>query len=425
MTEKTSEFEKISNLACKQDYLIFDPKLNIGDLVKGSLAEIGVSSDKIHIEKNEKDFVTTLKKVTPSYIICYTDPLDKEVFSFIDEHKKIIPDSFARNFAIFSDSKSIFTLAQALEEEIDSYFVPPYTKEKITSKILQGIKSKRFPSEYKVVLSDVSNKIKEQDYTKAKSMASLALSLHPRPSMAYFHLAKIEMNQGNLDEAISLTISGLKFNKEHYKCLMMLHDLYYRKGNFDSSYRVLKKIFEIFPLSMIRIFDFFKLSIRNGDFAQLKSYCRDILGRNDENILLVRFCTSGLAICALNELNSDNEVSGTEILTEALKYSQNDPKILRNLYKVFMNFGLQVKSEEVFAKFKNEDKSTLEWEVCKYLREIHSSKPVDMIIPECSQRFELIQFDEDCITHLSARSEKEASSEMRSLLNETLERFNI
>ena len=124
-------------------------------------------------------------------------------------------------------------------------------------------------------------------------------------------------------------------------------------------------------------------------------------------------------------LNNDNEIIGTETLVEAMKYSQNDPKVLRNLYKVFINFGLQSKSEEVFSKFKNEDKNSLEWEVCKYLREIHSSKPVDMIISECSDRFELIQFDEDCITHLTTRSEKEGSEEMRSLLNDTLERFNL
>ena len=302
MTEKNSELKKITKLACEQKYLIFDPKSNIGDIVNASLSTIGVNLENVHIVKDEKSFLATLKRISPSYIIFYTDPKDKEVFSFIDEHKKKIPDSFARNFAIFSDSKSIFTLAQALEEEIDSYFVPPYTKEKVTNKILQGIKSKRFPTEYKVILSDVNNKILDKKYAKAKAMASLALALHPRPSMAYYYLAKIEMQQGNLDEAIALVISGLKFNKEHYKCLMILHDLYYRKGNFDSSYRVLKKIFESFPLSMVRIFDFFKLSIRSGDFNELKRYCRDILGRNDESILLVRFCTSGLAICGLNLL---------------------------------------------------------------------------------------------------------------------------
>lgn len=425
MTEINSEIEKIIKLASEQDYLIFDPKSNIKDIVTTSLNSINVPTKNIYITQTEKDFITLLKEISPSYIICYTDPKDKEVFSFIDEHKKVIPDSFSRNCSIFSDSKSIFTLAQALEEEIDSYFVPPYNEKKVADKILQGIKSKRFPTEYRVILSDVNKKIIAKEYTSAKSMASLALALHPRPSMAYFYLAKSEMVQGNLDEAISLAISGLKFNKEHYKCLMILHDLYYRKGNFDSSYRVLKKIFESFPLSMIRIIDFFKLSIQSGDFDELKKYCRDILGRNDENIMIIRFCTSGLAICALSELKKDNEVLGTEILLEALKYSQNDPKILRNIYKVFINFGLQVKSEEVFAKFKNEDKETLEWEVCKYLREIHSSKPVDMIIPECQDRFEVIQFDEDCITHLTGRSQKEASPEMQTLLDQTLERFNI
>jgi tetratricopeptide (TPR) repeat protein len=422
MTETTSDIEEIAR---QQTYLIFDPNLNIKEVVIGSLKAINIQQSNIHFSKTKNQFLTMLKEVCPSFIICYTDPKSKEVFDFIDEHKKIIPDHFSRNFIIFSESKSIFTLAQALEEEIDSYFVPPYAEDKIANRILNCIKSKRFPTEYRVLLNDVNNKIANKEFSSATLMGTLAIKLHPRPSLAYYYLAKSKMIQDNLDDAIKLSIQGLKFNKEHYKCLMILHDLYYLKGNFDSSYRVLKKIFDSFPLSMIRIFDFFKLSIQRGDFKELRSYCRDILGRNDENILLVRFCTSGLAICAINELSKQNEIEATEQLMEALKYSQNDAKILRNLYKCFINYGLQNKSEEVFSKFKDKDKESLEWEVCKYLREIHSSKPVEMIINESEERFKIIEFDEDCITHLTKRAKKEADEESLALLNKTIQRFHL
>ncbi|OUR93587.1 hypothetical protein A9Q84_19150 [Halobacteriovorax marinus] len=419
------EIQSLYKAAADLQYLVFDPFNNIHSNVEESLESLGVAKENIFVCSTQKEAISVLRQHKTAFIISYIEPKNKAVFDILDEHQKLIVDNFERYFLLFSENKSIFSFAQALEEDIDDYIVSPYTKDKLTNKILKSLKSKIYPTQYQIMLNEISNKTKSKDFSGAKTMAAIACGLHPRPSMVYYHLSKIENLQGKSSDAISLAIQGLKFNKQHYRCLVQLHELYFSIDDHDRAYRVLKKIFELFPLSMVRMFEIFRLAIVGEKFDELKKYCKEILSKEDENILLIRFCTSGLAICAIRSLAAKEESKASDLLKEALKFSKNDPKILRNLYKVNITHGLQISSEEVFAKFQNKDKECIEWEVCKYLREIHSSKPVGMIIEECEDRFKLVEFDEDCFSQLLKRSTREASVEHNSQLETILSKFNF
>ncbi len=405
-TQITELSTKISNLK----YLILDPKNTIKETTLNTLANLGVHEDNIFNASTIEESLKFLLTTRPSYLACFIEPNDKDIFKLIDEHKKLYPNNFDRFFLAFSHNKSIYTFAQALEEDIDDYIVEPYTQSKLLQKIQKTIKNKSFPTQYQFILNEIKAKIETKDYTGAKGLTTVACALHPRPSMVYYYNARINMLENNHDQAIKDAISGLKFNKEHYRCLMILHDLYFKTKNFDNAYKVLRKVFQTFPLSMLRIYDMFKLAIFSSEFEELEKYCTKILGEETVNMDIIRFCTAGLAICAYNSLKQDDEVIGVQHLNKALKYSQNDPKILRNIFKMFVQFGLYNNSESTYAKFSLEGQKTLEFKICAYLREIKTNKPIDMLIDEAPTRLEAIQFDSDCFFHLYKKVKKEATA---------------
>ncbi|OIQ16430.1 MAG: hypothetical protein BM556_14910 [Bacteriovorax sp. MedPE-SWde] len=407
-TQRAELNSKITNL----QYLILDPKEKIKSVTINTLTNLGVKEENIHSTKTIEESLTFLQKNKPSYLACFIETNDKEIFKLIDKHKSLIPNNFERFFLAFSLNKAIYTFAQALEEDIDDYIVEPYDQTKLLKKIEKTLINKTFPSQYKYILNEIKVKTESKDYAGAQAMAHVAQALHPRPSMVYYYLAKIQMSESNNQEAISLAIQGLRFNKDHYKCLLILHDLYFEEENYDKAYKVLKKVFKTFPLSMVRIYDMFRLAILSGKFVELEKYCTKILDDESNNIDIVRFCASGITVCALDTLKKGSEIEGVSLLTKALKYSQNDPKILRNIFKTFAKFELYNNSENTYAKFSVENEKTPEFRTCAYIREIQSNKPIEMIINEAATRLEGVEYDSDCIYHLHKKIKKEASTKM-------------
>ena len=322
-----------------------------------SFDNLGIQRERIQTTQSVDEVIENLKSQRPSFFICYVKPSDHDIFRLIDEHKKVIPNHLNRYFLSFSGNKSIFTFAQALEEEVDGYIVEPYTQTKVQNKIQNIVRNKNNPTAYQVVLGQIQAKLSEEDYSAAKQLCHSAMVLHPRPCMAFYLLAKIQMEEKENSEAIKTLLQGLKFNKNHYRCLLLLHDLYFSQSNFDKAYRVLKKVLETFPLSMARMFDVFRMGISMSKFDEIEGYCRKVLREEKNDLDIIRFCTSGLIVCAMQILDKKNENTGIALLKETLKYSKSDPKVLRNIFKCYLIFGLYKNADKILPIFKQDDRS--------------------------------------------------------------------
>jgi tetratricopeptide (TPR) repeat protein len=385
-----------------------DPDKKIAGAIKNSLDTLGIPETNISITKTHEETIKILHEIKPAYLACYFNPEDKNIFKILDEHKKIIPNPSERYCLAFSQTKAINTFAQALEEDIDDYIVEPYGQTKIVEKIQKVVKTKLNPTPYKFMLNKINNLILEGELKPAQVNCQNALVMHPRPSMVYYYLAQIKIAEKENTVATKYLIEGLKFNKEHYKCLMLLHELYYKQGNYDRAYKVLRKVLDRFPLSMNRMFDVFRLGIASGHFQEIEDYCRKIL-RNEENDLpVLRFCTAGLTVCSMFTLGK-NENKGIELLKETLKYSKSDPKILRNIYKCYLTFGLMKNAQNILTIFKKDHRSGLEFKSCIYLQEIHSTRPINLMVEEAKNRLTEVQFDQDCYDDLLKRTLKEGT----------------
>lgn len=411
MSDKGIVSKEVSNYLSQLKFLVLDPNGEIRSVAANTLNSLGISESQIYSAKTVDEGVTFLHTERPAYLVCFIKADDKEIFQLIDIHKKIYPRTYDRFFLAVANNKSIYTFAQALEEDIDDYIVEPYTQIKLLKKIEKTIMAKTNPSQYKYMINDVKEKVEAKDFSGAQAMANVAMALHPRPSMAFYYLSKIKMLQDDFTGAISEAIQGLRFNKDHYRCLLILHDLYFKTEDFEKAYKVLKKVFKTFPLSMVRIYDMFKLAIMSGSFKELERYCTNILDQEEDNIDIIRFCNAGITICAFNFLVKGDEVGGSSLLEKATKYSKNDPKILRNIFKAYNSFGLHGGSEDVYAKFPIETRESLEFKICAYLREINTNKPIQMMIDEAPVRLEGVHYDDDCFKHLHKRILKEGNKE--------------
>jgi tetratricopeptide (TPR) repeat protein len=391
-------------------FLILDPEKNIDKIVQNGLSTLGVNERSISTSTSLDETMNILQEKKPSCIACYFDPNDQEVFKILDEHKRLIPNSFERYFLAFSKTKSIFTFAQALEEEIDDYIVEPYNETKFVEKIQKLIHAKENPSEYKLLLKQAQRLIIAGDLKTASINLDMAMRLHPRPAMVFYLQAKIKIKEKENTQAIKLLINGLKFNKDHYQCLLLLHELYFKQTNFDKAYRVLKKVLENFPLSTNRMFEIFRLGITSGKLIEVQDYCKKILKEEPDNILMIKFCTAGLIVNAMSMMEKNEKVA-FEILTEALRYSKSNPKVLRNIFNCYISFGLFKDAKKILPIFKQEDHNTLEFKVCNYIFEIHSTRPIDMIVAESKEKLISVQYDSNCFDTLYKRVQKEGLQE--------------
>lgn len=377
-----------------------DPEEKINQIVLHTLDNIGVSPSNISIAKSMEESISILRDKKPHYLACYINPKDTDVFAIIDEHKKIIPNSLERYFLAFSEGRALYTFAQALEEDIDGYIIEPFSQSKVLTKLNTSLASKVSPSSYKKGLIKVKDLIGQKDLSNARILCRSIMFLHPRPAMAYFYLAKIEEALGSPDLAIKEVINGLKLNKEHYHCLIYLHELYFQKKDFDRAYRVLKKVLETFPLSMHRMFDVFRSGISSGHFDEIQIYCLKLLKEEGHELPIIRFCCAGLIVCAMNTLGHKSENNGIALLKQTLKYSKSDPRILKNIFMSYYRFGLHKNANKILDIFKKEDYHSHHYHSCRFLKELNSTLPLENMIANAPRNLSLSQYDEDCCSAL-------------------------
>lgn len=415
--EQTAIESKLKEL----NYFIHDPSETYSPILKNVLDQFAIEKSNIFESSDLRPIEAQLRKSKPHVVSYLFDESHEKILSLIDQHKKIIPHKLERTFIVYSNSRKVNNFAQALEGEIDDYIVEPYSQDKISIKLKKVIHTKNNPSDLKVLLTDIENKIEKNDLIGAQANITAAMAIHPRPSIVYYHQARIDLKQNNIDQAIHHLITGLKFNKNHYRCLLLLHDTLVENKEFEKAYKVLKRTVENFPLSTQRILELIKNGISSEKFEEIEQYSSKILemGTTDPGILL--FSTSALLICA-TRAKEHGYTHSLNLIKKALKFSNNTPKILRNIFNLTLQFEEKKMYDKIITLFK--DKKNSDYYFCEYMKELYEQSNYSDHIANLENRLENINYHEDYYNTLYKRANKHVSDKLKDKLEEIGRQFN-
>ena len=132
-------------------------------------------------------------------------------------------------------------VAEAAEEDVDSYILKPFTTEKLKIYVLRAAERKFRPDPYRKTIQDGKALLKSGDPGRAADLFTRAAGLHQKPALAHYYHGQAKVKQIQYDPAEKSYRTGLTFNQLHYRCLTGLFDLLDMIGKHQAAYEIVDR----------------------------------------------------------------------------------------------------------------------------------------------------------------------------------------
>lgn len=373
-------------------YLVFDTEGKVYPVFHDIFDQYRVSKNHIFFVNDPDKLNETLRVKKPNFFIYMYDDEKRNVLDSIDIHKEINPNALQRAIIVLSNSRKLNSFALSLEGDIDCFIVEPFGEEKLATKLKKVIKDKLNPSDYQLLITSIEQLIIQGHYEEAKQKCNVAGLLHPRPASSEYLHGLAYFKENNFEEAVKHLIKGLQFNKDHYRCLLLLHDTYVNMGDYDRAFEVLKKTTEKYPLGNKRSLDLLKHGISLGKFREIEKYATNILESDSGNEELYFFCSSCLVICAKNA-KDENIAHAHNLVHRAFQHHNRSTKVLRHVFKVAVDLNMPDIYNKILKAFR--EKSGPDFEYCRLSYQLMETPNLTSKIDKFEEDIEKLDYDPD------------------------------
>src|SRR5207302_278279 len=141
-------------------------------------------------------------------------------FDLVDLHKKNHSNSEVLAFFLLSGRSSAIAACGAAEDDVDAILAKPFSMEVLRETFQEVLSRKATPSVYDLRVQEGKNHFKQEQWLKAMDVFQMAIKEDPRPALACYYLGEILSRLGRRDEALKTFETGLKFQPDHYRCMM-------------------------------------------------------------------------------------------------------------------------------------------------------------------------------------------------------------
>lgn len=299
------------------------------------------------IEKNHPDVVITDYEIGPR---CGLDLLQAQ--------RENNPDTKKALFVLVTGNTSQSAVAQAAEEDVDTFILKPYTVEVLRNSILQAALRKINPSDYtKKIEAGKEALFEEGNIDKAMGLFEEAIGMDPKPSLALFYHGQAHMMKEAIQVAQDDFSKGLTYNKIHYKCLTGLYDILLKQKQYQEAYDVVKRISRYFPANPQRLSSVLRLAIMTESYEDVERYYQIFINLDTRNDQLVKYICAALVVCGKFYLQNSSGSRALELFQKAGVTAAGRPKILKEIILSLVGNDLSKEALSFLARFPADTKS--------------------------------------------------------------------
>jgi CheY-like chemotaxis protein len=279
------------------DILIVDSVSSARVILTVLLAQLGAKRSRMALVGTMEEARSEIKRLKPKIIFCDFMIGQESGLDLIqaqkDAHGEKVKDCL---FVLVTNNGSQSAIAQAAEEDVDTFVLKPYTAKSFQEALSEAIKNKTQPSDYFRVIAKGKEYLSQGVIDQAIEQFSRAKSLNEKPSLACFYLGQADLLRKEIINAGDDYRQGLIYNKIHYKCLVGLFDVLLGQKKYVEAYDVVKKLAQYFPANPTRLASVLRLAVMTNNYEDIDSYYEiftQFESRSDE---LVRYVCSALAV---------------------------------------------------------------------------------------------------------------------------------
>ena len=316
----------------------------------------------------------------PKLIICDYLLDQKSCLDLTPRQRKHYKNPNECLFVLTTANTAQITVAKAAEEEIDAYILKPFSGDILRDTIVKIVAEKREPSEYQKMIIAGKTTFETGQVDEAEKNFTNALTLHPAPALAYYYLGKLAQTKKAYEIAEQKFLTGLNFNRIHYKCLLGLYEVLIQQKKLADAYAVVKRTSSYYPANSQRLTDVLRLAILTQNYDDIEGYYRAFTAVKERNEELIKYVGAALVVCGKFYLKKTQKIRALDVFRHAVAADPTSLKVLKEVISSLLEFNLAMDADEILRSFYGAKTDHLDFHSLSYLIEDKRKTRSDLIL---------------------------------------------
>jgi CheY-like chemotaxis protein len=361
------QLEKFKAFIQSGKTMIVDTSASSRQRMASILSMMGARASDMLLVSSYDDAQEIMKSVTPKLILCDYMLDGKPGLDLLQMRRARDQESKGCLYALVTGNSSQSLVAQAAEEDVDTFILKPYTIDSFQKILLQAVIQKIHPSQYVMTIEEGKQFLSTGDFPRAQKCFEHAMTLEPKPALACFYLGQLKMVQGALDLASNEFQTGLQFNGIHYKCLVGLYENLIKQNRLKDAYFVVRRLARFFPANPSRLSEVIALAIKTNHFDDMNEYYDIFKAMETRTDRLVDHVCAGLNVYGKLKLIHGEVETGIKLFDQTSVSCAGRTKFLRYIIETLVQYEQGVQAEQYLVRFPLHEREGLNYLVSEYL----------------------------------------------------------
>jgi CheY-like chemotaxis protein len=326
--------------------------------VTKALRELGIGAKDIIGAETYDEALLVLEREQPRVILCEYHLGDRNGLTLAPLQRGYCPGAGERLFVLVTANARESAVAEAAEEEVDSYVLKPFTQAALLDRLMKAALAKVDPDPYRRAIEEGREYLRAEKPKQASACFEKATRLTNKPPLAYYYLGKARMAAGYHASAEEAFQAGLTFNERHFRCLTGMYELLLAQERLTEAYEVARKIVFTFPVNARKLDNILKLAARAKCYDEIEAYYEIYVEMDFRPPELVRCVTAALGVAGMYYLGRRETKRGIPLLKKSLLNSGRSPQIFREIVTNLCQNGQFAEAEGFLKEFPAEARQT-------------------------------------------------------------------
>jgi DNA-binding NarL/FixJ family response regulator len=332
--------------------LIVDGSAGVRGAIVTALRELGARTQNISLTPHFEGAMADLERLQPQILICDYHLDEGSGLALVRRQHELVPEDARRLSVLVTGNSQESTIAEAAEEEVDTYILKPFTLALLKEYLVRAVAAKLRPSPYRRAIDAGKAFLAAETAAKAEAEFQRATQLSKKPSLAYYYLGKACSLLAKYEAAEVSYETGLLHDALHYRCLTGLFDLLLEHKKDRQAFDVSRRLIAVFPVSPKRLDEILRLAVRNRDFDDIDRCYAVFREIHPRPPALTRTMTAALVVAGIDRLDRARDVKKSlELFSLAIIISERSPTALREIVTSLANRGLHPEAERFLREF--------------------------------------------------------------------------
>ena len=318
-----------------------------------TLVDLGANRNQIESVAHYSEAVDLVTTKKPKLILSDYQLNGGSGFDLFKEYRLKYPDEKKSVLILVTSNISQSAVAQAAEEDVDSFIIKPYTVQSLEKSLINTVIAKLHPSEYVQAIEKGKEAMFNANYEEALTIFEGAKALNKKPSLAVFYHGQTKYMMELMAEAENDYKRGLEINSIHFKCQIGLYELFMKDKKFHEAYSIVKNIAKYFPANPERLKEVVRLAMITESYPDMEMFYEIFTQLDERPQDVINYICSGLYIAGKFYLLSEEKEKARDIFDKVGVSCSGIPKFLTAMIKVLVENGIHDDAQKLVSRYSN------------------------------------------------------------------------